>query len=121
MGPAKWCTKKSASSVLLPSFRRHTLAGPHTSKKGEEACALFTFATNFAPSDATKPREHSESNSLKIPIGLLVSNSMHGVLSGKHVLSQSMPVWHRRRRDSLTATSMASSRRVDAIAATASR
>jgi hypothetical protein len=91
MGPAKWCTRKSASSVLLPSFLRQTDAGPQTSKKGEEACALLTFATSFAPSDATKPLEHSESSNLKIPIGRFVNNSMHGVLSGKHVLSQSMP------------------------------
>ncbi len=92
MGPAKWCTKKSASSVLLPSFLRHTDAGPQTSKNGEDACALLTLATSFAPSDATKPLEHSESSNLKMPIGRFVNSSIQGVLSGKQVLSQSIPV-----------------------------
>ena len=92
MGPAKWCTRKSASSVLEPSFLRQTEAGPQTSKNGEDAWALLTLATSFAPSLATKPLEHSESSNRKIPMGLLVSNSIQGVLSGKQVLSQSMPV-----------------------------
>mmetsp|Transcript_8799 Transcript_8799/g.30108 ORF Transcript_8799/g.30108 Transcript_8799/m.30108 type:complete len:285 (-) Transcript_8799:988-1842(-) len=90
MGPAKWCTRKSSSDVRVPSLRRHTDAGPQTSKKGDPPWALLTLAANLAPSDAALPRRHSPSRSRRMPLGRFDRSSMQGVLSGKTVLSQSI-------------------------------